>query len=420
MAWLSRKMASWTIVSQFFLIALISLNAYSSPAKKGWNQSNLGSSDMEVNSGLQSATSQGFKPTSSVSWVMARPKQIVFPVQPSNTQSTAVLWATKPPPIIPPPPSSPEGLAVSVVESTNQVPPPLDPPFPPVSWVTLPPRRVIPPSPQNLAIPWVTDSPKILTASPPKPELKLPASPSTQKPPVSWIGYPPKKFSPSISKEPAVPQVAAPLKKLPALLSNPWVVDLPEKVSPASPPSPPGPALSWLVSTYNPQVHPSVDLINEEPTEGSSAHSESSHQFPHAFHIEGHDETENLHSGLPHHTYPGPMFQGGQMNNFASLFEHGISEGEAEDDFVPVYPYDDAELTDPFISMGGMLPPSAYTGPVAPNLFYYFLTGQLPHGTVSHTQMDYEAGGDHRTDFGYEDDHPSDNLPQIQVPTEQL
>lgn len=374
---------------------------------------------MEVNPGLQSATSQGFRPRSTVSWVMAKPKQMLFPVQPSNTQSPAVLWATKPPPKIPPP-SSPEGPAVSV-DSTEKVPPPLDPQFPPVPWVTLPPRRFITPSPQNLAIPWVTDSPKILTASPPKPELKLPASPSAQKPPVSWIGYPPKKSS-SISEERAVPQVAASLINVPAVSSNPLVAEFPEKALPASLPlNPQGPAQSWLVSTYNPQVHQSVsDIINKKPAEGSSAHSEPSHQFPHAFHAEGHDETENLHSGLPHHTHIGPMFQGGQLNNFAALFENGNSERETEDeDFVPVYPYDDVELTVPFNSVGGMLPPPVYMGPNVPNLFYYFLTGQLPHGTVSHTQTDYEAGGDHTTDFGYEDYH-TDDLPQIQVPTEQL
>ncbi|XP_017287816.1 pollen-specific leucine-rich repeat extensin-like protein 2 [Kryptolebias marmoratus] len=417
-------MAAWTFASQFFLIALLSLNVYSFPAKEGWNQLYLGSSDVEVKPGVQRARSQGFQPRSSVSWVIARPKQTNFPVPLSKPQSPTVLLVNKPPKETPPP--NPERPAVSGVDLPKKVPPPLiDQRFPPVSWITLPPRRFFPPNPQNSAIPWVTDPPKILTPAPSIPEAKHPAPPSKQGAPFSWIGYPPKKPpSPSSPEGPAVSWAADPLKKLPAPLSSQWLSDFPEKALPDSPPNPQGPAVSWVVSTHNPAVDQSgSDIFSKEPTESSSAHFEPSYQVPPDFQAGEHDETMESNSGLAPFTYPEPMFQGGQMSNYATLYERGNSEREMEDHrLVPAYPY--AELTNPFISMDGMLPQSAYMRPVMPNLFY-FLTGQLPHGTVSHTQTDYEAGGDHTTEVGYERYVSSmakspGNPPQIKVSAEQL
>ncbi|CAG6016769.1 unnamed protein product [Menidia menidia] len=64
----------------------------------------------------------------------------------------------------------------------------------------------------------------------------------------------------------------------------------------------------------------------------------------------------------------------------------------------PTYPGGPMPPTYP----GGPMPPIYPGGPVLPNLFYLFLTGQLPHGTVTHVQTDFEAGKDRTTQAGYE------------------
>lgn len=367
--------------------------------KIGWSQYNPRSSDVEVKPGLR-VKSEGIQPRSTVSWVTARPQQKLFPMQPSNSKSPARLSVTKPPATLPPPPS-PEGP----VDSALNVPPPLVvQQLPPVSWITLPSKNFYPsrksetnrPSEtQKVVIPWFTDQPKSLAASP-KPDDSLPVTPSTHQAPVSWLGYPPKQISSSASPEgPAVWSGADPLEMLPVPPSTPetpdsWLGYQPKKISSLNSQ---GPAVS-LGSPYNPEVQ----LGPSENTEDLFSH----FQFP-VEQVEVQNKPETLNSGLPPLTYPDPIFKGGRLHNYASVYEQGNLERETEDNrFVPMYPYYGAELDSPFLSMDGMLPQSAYMRPAYPNMFYYFLTGQLPHGTVSHTQTDYEVGRDHTIDFGFD------------------
>lgn len=115
-------------------------------------------------------------------------------------------------------------------------------------------------------------------------------------------------------------------------------------------------------------------------------------------------ETEELSFGPPPPPpapYPEPVYQGGEFSKYASIFEHGNEERETEEQgFLPPY----------------SAPPNAYKLPVAspeesersvsqgfqPNLYPLFMTGQLPPGTLSHFQSDYETGGDHWGEVHYE------------------
>ncbi|MEQ2180526.1 hypothetical protein GOODEAATRI_002077 [Goodea atripinnis] len=106
-------------------------------------------------------------------------------------------------------------------------------------------------------------------------------------------------------------------------------------------------------------------------------------------------EMEPLVKEPPLFAYPEPAYQGGELSNYASIYKHGNSEQVTEDySIFPMYPYSTG------LPMGVM--PLNNLKRVVPSMFYLFLTGQLPHGTVLHIQADYEAGRDNTSKVGYE------------------
>ncbi|XP_075339288.1 alpha-actinin-2-like [Odontesthes bonariensis] len=108
---------------------------------------------------------------------------------------------------------------------------------------------------------------------------------------------------------------------------------------------------------------------------------------------------------------PPSIYQGGALTTSSSLYEHGNFEHETEDDsFMPVPPYAPGELQSSFSS--GPVPPAI------PNLFYLFLTGQLPHGTVTHVQSDYETSKDRSSQIGYDTYHFSSSANSDPIQTQ--
>lgn len=101
--------------------------------------------------------------------------------------------------------------------------------------------------------------------------------------------------------------------------------------------------------------------------------------------------------------YPRPVFQAGELSKSASIFEHGDEERETEEQgFMPPYssaPQGAQEMPAAFVSEGPMQPVSHG---FKPDLYHLFLTGQLPPGTHSHFQSDYETGRDHWGEVHYE------------------
>ncbi|XP_073338499.1 uncharacterized protein [Pagrus major] len=114
-------------------------------------------------------------------------------------------------------------------------------------------------------------------------------------------------------------------------------------------------------------------------------------------------ETEELNfvpPPPPPAPYPGPAYQAGELSKYVSISEHGNEERETEEQgFLPPPPYAASpqgakELSASSTSKCPRHPVSQELGPVGPSDFYLFLTGQLPSGTLSHFQSDYENGRD--------------------------
>lgn len=113
-------------------------------------------------------------------------------------------------------------------------------------------------------------------------------------------------------------------------------------------------------------------------------------------------ETEELNLLPP--PYPRPDFQAGELRNYEFFFDHGNDERETEEQgFVPPPP--PFELSAASSSDGYLQPVPPAWGPVGPSQYYLFLTGQLPPGTQSHFQSEYETGRDHWDDVHYERYH---------------
>lgn len=107
--------------------------------------------------------------------------------------------------------------------------------------------------------------------------------------------------------------------------------------------------------------------------------------------------------------YPGPAYQAGELRNYVSISENGNEERETEEQgFLPLPPYAASplgtkELSALSTSEGPAQPVSQELEPVGQNYFYHlFLTGQLPTGTLSHFQSDYEKGRDDYGEVQYE------------------
>ncbi|XP_044070097.1 uncharacterized protein LOC122884351 isoform X2 [Siniperca chuatsi] len=134
----------------------------------------------------------------------------------------------------------------------------------------------------------------------------------------------------------------------------------------------------------------------------------------------GNFEREALSFVPPPPPYQEPGFQAGELHHYDSIYEQGNEERETEEQgLMPLAAYASAthgadKLTD--VSM-----PEGPIQEVGPNQYYLFLTGQLPPGTVSDFQSDYETGRDHWGGVHYVRYHfPSDQLPLLPTQTQEV
>ncbi|XP_039995154.1 uncharacterized protein LOC120796406 [Xiphias gladius] len=134
-------------------------------------------------------------------------------------------------------------------------------------------------------------------------------------------------------------------------------------------------------------------------------------------------ETEELNLLLlpppPLPPYLGPDFKAGELSHYESIYEHGNEERETEEQGLkqlPPYELSAGQMSDSHLQP---VPPSL--GPVGPSQYYLFLTGQLPPGTVSHFQSDYETGSDHWDEDHYERYHfPIAQSPIVTTRTQEV
>lgn len=408
----------------------------------GWSSDHQ--NDMASDSGVAS-------PTGSVSWVVTRPPQKAWSGFPSSP-SDAVPWmAEVPKEKVLGPRSNPDGSVASMIVAPPNLPgPSSNPEGPAVSWLVEPPKL---PShllnPEDPAMSWLVEPSKLpgLTSNP-------------EGPSVSWaVVNPPKLPSPPLTPSgPTRPwQVTAPSKKQSSLLnpeglplswvspkfqssnskgSSSWVVK-PPKLSgtpsstdpsvswavntrevPEAPANPEGPSVSWLDALSRKPSFPMLsegpapwvtseitdpsgtEEIGTEPTDESLAEPQLGHEVDLSFqsavpqmeggseHNDPEMETEGVDAVMPY----APMFQGGTLKNSEAVYEQGNSEKMTD--------YVDSMSPYAFGSMQSSFSP--YIKPRLPNLFYLFVTGQLPHGTVSHMQSEFEVGRDRTTQVGYE------------------
>ncbi|KAM9726844.1 uncharacterized protein ACNS7B_017668 [Menidia menidia] len=339
-------MASWALASQLILISL-SWNVYCYPAQ-GWNQhDSTGASSSMVNTGHQTDQYPGFNPWAkpagpTVSWVAARPPRRDLPSQPPIPEGPAVSWVVDGVPQM-------SSFAQNPEQSTNM-------------WMTKPPMTEFPSSPsQPKPMPWMeTRVPQ-----------NVPAGPSNQnKPQPSWLAA--SNVYPSASSS------------------------MPARV-------PVGPTSAQL--SANPQsghgnVSPAYQPGELRQFQGGFEQGTSQSET---------GQTSEMVPLPPVPPFPQPTYQGGELTTSSSHYERGTSEEESEDSYIPMPPYAAVDMPPtypggpmPPTYPGGPMPPIYPGGPVLPNLFYLFLTGQLPHGTVTHVQTDFEAGKDRTTQAGYE------------------
>lgn len=100
--------------------------------------------------------------------------------------------------------------------------------------------------------------------------------------------------------------------------------------------------------------------------------------------------------------YPEPVLQAGELSNYMSIYEHGNNKRETEEEGSPTPYYSvayRAEELPPAPLSGGFM----YPVPIGlePKLYYLFMTGQLPPGTLSHFQSNYESGNDRSGEVHY-------------------
>ncbi|XP_012719432.2 vegetative cell wall protein gp1 [Fundulus heteroclitus] len=281
-----------------------------------------------------------------------------------------------------PPESTDSPASLPTVDALeNLLPPPSIPNGPASSWLVDPAMKLpFPSSPEMPSVPWKVGRPKKFPPPPPAPEA------SADK----WLAQVTKKVPSPPKKQDSGPWVNAP-KREP--LGHPpkrgaadvtWVVQPPKRT--LLHPSPQSPGASWGIHS---------EALNPLKSDPRLPPAEPEQPYPSIGSLE-----QGISKGevepLPF-AYPAFPYRGGELSKSAALYEHGSSAHETEDyGFFPKYPYGG-------LPMGARLPaPLPYLKRVPPNLFYLFMTGQLPHGTVSHMQTDYEAGGDRASQVGYE------------------
>ncbi|XP_072246894.1 uncharacterized protein [Leuresthes tenuis] len=270
-----------------------------------------------------------------------------------------------------------------------------------VSWVVArPQRKALPDKPLNPdgpAVSWLVDGLQK--------ELPFPLNPegSTN----SWLTKPPKRGFPIPPSNPQGPSWMA--------YSSPQT--LPDSFYSRD---------SWMVGKENPVVYTpaSSSLLGAVPVAGpTSAQLESGNQVGpinvSPVHQRGdlprfqggldqgnsNSETQQVLDSMIPLPFPPSIYKGGELLASSSLYEHGNFEHETEDDSPIPVPFAPGQVQGSFTA--GSMPPGPSYGPVLPNMFYLFLTGQLPHGKVTHFQSDYESSKDHATEIGYDTYHSS-------------
>ncbi|XP_056252133.1 uncharacterized protein LOC130181755 [Seriola aureovittata] len=144
--------------------------------------------------------------------------------------------------------------------------------------------------------------------------------------------------------------------------------------------------------------------------------------------------------GLPP---PPPFYQAGELERYEENFEHGNTERETEElNFVPPPPPyaapDYKSISNhgtgegkPGLGLMGLPPfelkslPNSDSHlqpvPVGPSQYYLFLTGQLPPGTYTNYQADYETGRNYWDEDHYERYHfPDAQSPVISTQTQEV
>lgn len=298
---------------------------------------------------------------------------------------------------------------------------------PAVAWVAArPPRRGMPSSPavQNPAAPpsmggisqrkmtSIPEGPASLSMGGGGVQQTKPSFPAGPGGPISWP-YSSRELSgpSSIPDSPAVPFLASAggvTQSKPTFPSSPQGHGVPllGGAGDSAVSSPMFTPVTGSTSSQSLSANPQLGHVSTPPGQEADMSFGSVTQG-------GQKEVAELGDGmLPPLGYLRPGFQGGELSTTTSMFEHGDSEREIEGiKYAPMAPYASAEMLSP-LSPGSM----ESVGQV-PNLFYLFLTGQLPPGTVSHVQTDYMAGRDHTTQVGYEEYQPvTSNFPQMQAP----
>nr|XP_015800274.2 uncharacterized protein LOC107375943 [Nothobranchius furzeri] len=389
---------------------------------------------------------------------------------PPNPEGPAVPLVTAPPKELPAPPLNPQIPAIPWTTSLSVLQKPTDqwgtatsinlPTLNsggPVQWGASPLSTIKGSSPSNPemsvpkepAAPWFSGPIKVLPVPywnpqlPPIPWLTFPSS--AQKKPLDLWGTAHSTNLLTLQSKGPVPWQTGPLNprgfSVPQGITSPNpggpVVSLPFNPLQKGVSVPQGLALSQVVNTHDSQVMPlgsNVDTMGEDPMESSYFHSEPSYhpvqpnfQAGELYNFERNVDQGNLNGEMEVLDGGSPFifqepFHPGELSNAASIFEQGSSQKETEDQsFVPSYP--NAELETPYALMDTMQLAYPHARPAVPDLFYQFLMGRLPHGTVSHTQTEYMTGGDRTTKHGYERyRYLTDDLdapPQIEVYTEQ-
>ncbi|XP_020498693.1 uncharacterized protein [Labrus bergylta] len=123
-------------------------------------------------------------------------------------------------------------------------------------------------------------------------------------------------------------------------------------------------------------------------------------------------ETEALSYPPPPPPFPETFYQGGELSHYEAVIEHGNRERETEGQrYMQAPPSASAhavaeQFSAPSTSKEApQQQGSQALGAFRQDQFYLFLTGQLPPGTVSHSQSSYEAGQDHWDEVHYEKYH---------------
>ena len=270
-----------------------------------------------------------------------------------------------------------------------------------VSWVVARPQQKalpnVPLNPDGPAVSWLVDGGL-------QKKMSFPLNPegSTN----SWLAKPPKREFPNPPSNPQGP--------------TSWVANR----SPQNLPDSSHPRDSWMAGKENPAVYTpaSSSMLGAVPVAGptSAQLGSGNPQFGPGINVapvyqpddlprfQGGLNQGNSNSGtqqvldsvMPPPFPPPSIYQGGELLTSSSLYEHGNFKHETEDDSRIPVPYAPGAVQGSFTA-GSMLP-GPPSRPVLPNLFYLFLTGQLPHGTVTHVQSDYESSKDHSTETGYD------------------